>query len=510
MTPGEPAPGVRPGEHGGEPPIADARRGGAPPAGPAPAAANEGPTSSGAGDASRPAGRAEDEGPAVASGDEPAQGGTGTGSPPGSTGAAVGGRRMPGRRAAGVALVALGAALAAVVALTTPWRPLPGPAPGPPDPARDFTAAQIARAGAFDAALSMPGYLSLAVTLAIAGVLVLTPLGGRILGRIHGPWWLRTLLGVLAVTGTGLLLKWPLGMWYETRLREYGLSTQGWPAWSGDRLKSFAVQTALMAIMVLAVVWLARHRPARWWIPAAAGAFVLTVAVSFVYPLLVEPLFNDFRTLPPGPLRDDLIAMATRDGVPVSDVLVADASRRTTALNAYVSGFGATRRIVVYDTLLRAPAKEVELVVAHELGHAERGDVLYGTLVGALGAAAGACALFLVTTWRPLRRRTGVDSPGDPRAAGLLVGLMTVATIASGPAQNLVSRPIEARADVHALDLTGDPATFAAMQRRLALTNLSDLEPDPFEYVMYASHPSTPERLALARAWARAHGRPGP
>jgi STE24 endopeptidase len=318
------------------------------------------------------------------------------------------------------------------------------------------------------------------------------------------------MIGVVAVSAVSLLLKWPLGMWYETRLRDFGLSTQHWPAWTADRLKSFGVQTVLAAIMVLAIVWLARRSPRRWWIPAAAGAFALTVAASFVYPVVVEPLFNDFTPLPAGPLRSDLIAMADRDGVPVEDVLVADASRRTTALNAYVSGFGATRRIVVYDTLLRAPAEEVKLVVAHELGHAHNGDVLYGALVGALGAAAGACLLFLVVSIPALRRRAGVESVGDPRAVGLLLGLMTVATVLSGPAENVVSRQIEARADVHALDLTRDPATFAAMQRRLAVTNISDLSPDAFEYVMYASHPTTPQRLALARSWARLNGLPEP
>ncbi|MDH2424554.1 M48 family metallopeptidase [Sphaerisporangium sp. TRM90804] len=416
-----------------------------------------------------------------------------------------------GARAAGVGLLVLGGALVVVAALTTPWRSLPGGAPAVvPDPARDFTAAQIARAEAFDAAVSLPSYLSLAVTLVVAGVLVLTPAGAWAASRLKGPWWLRTLLAVPLISAVSLLLKWPLGMWFEARLREYGLSTQGWPAWSADRLKSFAVQTVLITIMVLAVVWLARRAPRRWWIPAAGGAAALTVVASFVYPLVVEPLFNDFTPLPAGPLRSELIAMAARDGVPVEDVLVADASRRTTALNAYVSGFGATRRIVVYDTLLRAPAGEVKLVVAHELGHADEGDVLYGTLVGALGAAAGACLLFLVLSCGRLRRRTGVASVGDPRAAGLLLGLMSIATVLSGPAENLVSRHIEARADVHALDLTRDPATFAAMQKRLAVTNISDLSPSAFEYLMYASHPTSPQRLALARSWARVNGLPEP
>ncbi|GII59993.1 hypothetical protein Skr01_00780 [Sphaerisporangium krabiense] len=421
-----------------------------------------------------------------------------------------GGRAGGGARAAGVALVALGAVMAAVVALTTPWDPLGGAPAVPADPARDFTPAQISRAAAFDAAVSPPSYLSLAVTLLVAGALVLTPVGAWAVGRLRGPWWLRALAGVLLLSAVTLLLKWPFGMWYETRLRAYGLSTQGWAGWSADRLKSFAVQTVLVAVMILAVVWLARRLPARWWIPAAAGAFVLTVAASFAYPVVVEPLFSDFKPLPRGPLRAELIAMAGRDGVPVRDVLVADASRRTSALNAYVSGFGATRRVVVYDTLLRAPEKEVVLVVAHELGHAREDDVLYGTLVGGLGAAAGACLLYLVAGAPAVRRRAGTPSVGDPRSVGLLLGLITLASVLAGPAENVVSRAIEARADVHALDLTRDPATFVAMQKRLAVTNLSDLSPDAVDYLLHASHPTTPQRIALARAWARENGLPEP
>ncbi|MER6177153.1 M48 family metallopeptidase [Streptosporangium sp. NPDC001681] len=411
-----------------------------------------------------------------------------------------------GVRPAGWALAALGVVTLAVVAFTTPWRALPEGAPAVvPDPAHDFTAEQIARSEAFDKLVSVPGYLSLGLTLVVAGVLVGTPLGARLVGRLRGPWWLRALLGVLALSVAVAMLRWPLGMWSETYLRDFGLSTQTWPTWTVDRIKSIGVGTALTAIMVLAVVALAR-RYRRWWIPAAAGAFALTVAASFAYPVLIEPIFNDFRPMEAGQLRDDLLAMAARDGVPVEDVLVADASRRTTALNAYVSGFGATRRIVVYDTLLRAPADEVELVVAHELGHAKAGDVLSGTLVGALGAAFGACLLYVVTSAGGVRRRAGISSIGDPRAVGLVMGLLSLATVLSGPAQNLVSRHIEARADVHALDLTRDPATFAAMQKRLAVTNISDLSPDLVEYVLYASHPSAPQRIALARSWARLNG----
>ncbi|GGO73077.1 M48 family metallopeptidase [Nonomuraea cavernae] len=439
----------------------------------------------------------ENPGPAGAGGD-------------GESGDGAGGdgekRRL--RWEAGAALAVLGAVIVAVVAFTTPWQALAAGAPDvTPDPARDFTAAQIARAAAFDAATSVPSYLSYGLGILFAGVLVLTPFGTRLLGRLKGPWWLRVILGVLLLTALVQALRWPLGMWFEVRLREYGLSTQDWAAWTGDRLKSMGVNIVLLSIMALAVVALAR-KVRRWWIPAAAGAFTLTVVASFVYPVVFEPLFNDFHSMPEGSLRTNLLAMAERDGVPVEDVLVADASRRTTALNAYVSGFGATRRIVVYDTLLKAPQAEVELVAAHELGHAARRDVLNGTLVGALGAAFGAVLLFLA--FDLVRRRAKVASLADPRAVGVLLGLMSLAGVLSGPAQNAISRHVEARADVHALDLTKDPVTFVAMQKRLAATNISDLSPDPVEYLLYASHPSTPERIALARAWAGLNGVPAP
>jgi STE24 endopeptidase len=185
-------------------------------------------------------------------------------------------------------------------------------------------------------------------------------------------------------------------------------------------------------------------------------------------------------------------------------VLVSDASRRTTALNAYVSGFGATRRIVLYDTALQElPDDELESIVAHELGHVAADDVLTGTLVGALGSAAAVALLGWLLSWTPLLRRAGVDSPGDPRVVPLVLFLAAVGTVASTPVQNLVSRQIETRADVHALDLTHDPEAFAAMQRRLADINLNDPTPPAAWQWWFGSHPTAPQRVALAEDWAR-------
>lgn len=424
---------------------------------------------------------------------------------------------MTGRTGALVAFVLLGAALVATIALTTPWHPLGAVPGGGVDPrvAGDFTAAEVARADAYRAGVRPPAYAGLAAGLAVALVLGLTPLGARLVDAVAAPlpgsWWAKVVLGTVAVSLATRVVSLPFDARTEALARRYGLSTRSWAGWAGDLAKGWALSTVLLVVVLLVLLFLMRRLPHGWWLPAAAGGAVLVLGVSFAYPLVVEPVFNRFTSMPQSQLRSDLLELARSDGVPARDVLVADASKRTSALNAYVSGYGATRRIVVYDTLLeQATPDEVTLVVAHELGHAKRGDVLYGTAIGALGLATGVCLLFLVLGWAPLLRRAGVASTDDPRVLALVLAVVAVVSILSGPVQAVVSRRIEARADLHALDLTRDPTAFAQMQRRLAVTNLSDLTPPPVAFALFASHPSAPMRVAMARTWARVHDVPVP
>lgn len=411
-------------------------------------------------------------------------------------------------RAAAYTAAALGVLLIVVIVVLTPWHPLPGGA-GSPDPALDFTPAQIARGRAFDSALNPPAYIGLLAGLAVVLLTGLTPLGARLLRPVTRPlrfWPLQVMAAALALCALTRLVALPFDAWSQAVTRRYGLSTGSWPAWLTDQVTSFGVTLVVWIIVLLGLHLLIRRFPRRWWAGAAAGAFVLVSAGSFVYPVAVEPLFNSFHSMPRGELRTDLLAMARQDGVSVSDVLVADASKRTTTLNAYVSGFGSTRRIVVYDTLITSePRKDVELIVAHELGHAKHDDVLRGTLIGALGAAAGVCLLYLVMTSPRLTRRAGVQSAADPRSIALLLAGVVVLLQISAPVENLVSRRIEARADVHSLDLTRDPGTFTAMQRALSVRNLDALSPDAFEYALWNTHPTGPERIAMGREWARLH-----
>jgi STE24 endopeptidase len=409
---------------------------------------------------------------------------------------------------AGAAFVLLLAALVLVTVLRVPWASPPAPRPDQLAALRELPADSVARGRAFHAALRPGTYGAMAIGLLAALVLGLTPLGAalvRLAGRpFHGHWLAEALLGGLFVVFVAELAGLPFAVWRQSVMRRYGLSTQGWAGWTVDLLKAYAIGAVLGAVVLVGFYTVTHFAPRWWWAWAALGAAGLTVLLTFVFPVLIEPVFNKFTPLEPGPLRTDLIAMARRDGVPVKDVLVADASRRTRAVNAYVSGLGPTRRIVVYDTLLReAPTAEVESVVAHELGHARDGDVVTGTLIGAVGGAAAACALYLLDSWGALLHRAAVGSLSEPRAVALLLAIVTVVGLVAGPPQNAVSRRIEARADAHALTLTHDPATFAAMQARLSQVNLGDPDPNPIEHTLFASHPSTVQRMATAFAWAR-------
>jgi STE24 endopeptidase len=357
---------------------------------------------------------------------------------------------------------------------------------------------------------------NLALSLVVAAVLGLTRLGSRLVAALGAPvrgrwgrvrWLWQVVAGVVVLTVISELVLLPLGIYLEVVDHRYRLSTEGWGLWARDVAVSTLISAGLTALGLVVLIALARRAPRTWWAWAAGAAAVLVVAGSFLWPLVIEPAFNRFTPMPPSQLRTDLFALARESGTPVHQVLVADASRRTTSLNAYVSGFGSTRRIVVYDTVLeQLPDKQIESIVAHELGHVAANDVLTGTLIGAFGAAAGVASLGWLLTWRPLLRRSGAGGPGDPRVVPVLLLLVAVGTLVSAPVQNLVSRQIEARADLHALNLTRDPRTFIAMQRRLAESALQEPSPPRVLQLAFGTHPTMAERVAMGQTWERLHG----
>jgi STE24 endopeptidase len=391
-----------------------------------------------------------------------------------------------------------GLVFVALAAWLVPWQPVPGGVPPPAAPGSVFTAEQIRRAEEFSSGARGLSWLSLAVSLAVTCWWGFSARGRRLVERLPGPWWCRVLLAVVLVQLAVRVATLPFAVLLRRRLLEYGLTRQSWTGFASDLVRSEAVGIVTVTLGVGALVGCARRWRRAW--PAVAGGLlaVLVLVGSFVYPVVVEPLFNSFDPLPDGALRTSILRLADREGVRVEDVLVADASRRTTTLNAYVSGFGSTRRVVVYDNLVEGlPEDEALSVVAHELAHARHGDVVVGSALGAAGALAGVGLLALLLGAGPPARRR---SMADPAVVPLVLALIAIGSLLASPVQNTISRQVETRADVDALRTTRDPEAFVAMQRQLALRSLADPTPPAWSQFWFGSHPTGLTRIAIARS----------
>jgi len=390
--------------------------------------------------------------------------------------------------AAGVVLLA-GIAFVVTAAVLVPWHPVPGGMPTAVAPSSVFTPDEIALGEHYAFWSRVWGWSGLAVQLLVVSALGFSRLRDRLTGRLPGPWWAQVPVAVLLVTLVLRLFALPFGIALQQHRLVHGLSTQSWTAWTRDVLTSDGVSIVVTSLGLLALIGIARTWQRFWPVLAAGLMAAFVVVASLVYPVVIEPLYNDFTPLADGSLRTSIMDVAQREHVPVDEVLVADASQRTTTLNAYVSGFGATRRVVLYDTLVESlPEDEALSVVAHELAHARHDDVVTGTLLGAWGAAFGVGLLGLLVGRERLRRTTAVP---------LVIALLAVGTQLASPIENGISRRLETRADVDALKATGDPVAFSEMQKMLALRSLADPTPPSLSQWWWGSHPTVLERLAL-------------
>jgi Zn-dependent protease with chaperone function len=289
----------------------------------------------------------------------------------------------------------------------------------------------------------------------------------------------------------------PLSAVARRRAIRVGLITQSWRGWAGDVVKQLGIESVLAGGAGAAVTGLIRRYPRTWWLPAALGSVAVGTVLGALAPVLLDPMFNDFEPLPDGDLRSDVLGLARAAGVEVGEVYAIDASRRTTGANAYVTGLGPTKRVVLFDTLIdRYSRDEIRVVVAHELGHVRHRDVLRGVVYGALVAPASAMAVQRLSWVLTPQRRTDEALP----ALALATVLVSVPTALIG---NRLSRALERRADDYSLQLAGVPEAFVSFERAVALQNVADVTPPRWASALLASHPPTLERIGAAVAYSR-------
>lgn len=308
-----------------------------------------------------------------------------------------------------------------------------------------------------------------------------------------------TLLSTLA----SLPLTYYSGYVVEQR---YGLSNQTRRAWFGEQLKGLGVSLALELPLAQGVYWIIGRYPRRWWAILSALTVPFTVLLTNLAPVLILPLFNKFEPLRDRALAERIKALAATQGVTVSDVLQMDMSKQTKKANAFFTGIGNTKRIVLGDTLLdEFTPDEIEVVLAHELGHQVHRDLW--KLIG-LGALTTVGTSYLVHRLAPplIRRvgpRCGLDverGVADVAALPLLALLLGTVSLALAPLQNAVSRNlIERSADRFALDLTGNNAAFVRAMEKLGRMNLADPDPPAIIKHLLYSHPPIKERIEYAK-----------
>jgi STE24 endopeptidase len=371
-----------------------------------------------------------------------------------------------------------------------------GPDPLPVEARAYFSAAQIEKAEDFRGGQRWIYVAQTAIGLGVLVLLVRRP--PERLAGLPRPVVAGAAVAV-AVSLTLAVAELPLAAVARERAKDVGLVTQGWIGWLGDRALSAAIAGVFAAAGGAVLVLVMRRFGARWWIPGAVAVVAFGAVTTYAGPVVLDPLFNDFKRLPQGELRSDVLDLARRAGVDVGEVYEMDASRRTTAANAYVTGIGRTKRVVLYDTLVEdfSPA-ETRMVVAHELGHVHHHDVRNGLIWLAIVAPFGTLAVALLAE-RLAPRGEALGPRAVPAVALALALVVPVTTIVS----NQLSRDVERRADAFSLELTRDPETLIGFQRRIAVKNVSDPDPPPLARFLLGTHPTTLQRIGAAEAFER-------
>ncbi|MDR2674094.1 MAG: M48 family metallopeptidase [Opitutaceae bacterium] len=321
-----------------------------------------------------------------------------------------------------------------------------------------------------------------------------------------GAWFLWSRVFFLLGAGIALsLLSLPLDWWGQFRVEQrfgFNKSTPG--LWVADKLKGLALSIVIGAPVLWVLLRLARLAGGAWWAWGFVFVFGFQLLMLVLYPKLILPLFNKLTPLPDGGLRARLLALAERSGFRASAIQVMDGSKRSGHANAFFTGFGRFRRIVLFDTLVGQLAPgELEAVLAHEIGHCKRGHIPKMLALSAALLLGGFALIAWLAGSAWFNPAFGFPE-GDLAPAFLLFALLGgTVTFWLTPLGNRISRKHEYEADAFARGVTGGPAPLVAALRKLAQKNLSNLTPHPWFSGFYYSHPTLAEREAALNAAQR-------
>lgn len=307
------------------------------------------------------------------------------------------------------------------------------------------------------------------------------------------------------IAGFALALPWTIYTAYF-REKKYGLVNQGFGEWASEQGIALAVAVVTTAIFLTVIFAVIRRSPKRWWLWGGAAMTVLIALMVAVAPVFIAPLFNTYKPMAEGALRNEILAMAKASAIPADNVYVFDASKQTKRISANVSGLGPTIRISLNDNLLnRTSPEETKAVMGHEMGHYVLNHI--GTLILYLSLMIVAFLLFLWwATPRILARygqKWGVRDVSDPAVTPLFALLAAAAGLIATPLFNTIIRVHESQADAFGLDAAREPDGFASTAMKLS--EYRKIEPSAFEEAIFYDHPSGRTRVRMAMDWKARH-----
>lgn len=339
-------------------------------------------------------------------------------------------------------------------------------------------------------------------TLVDLALIFLLDLGPTLDDSVSGaPWPIRLLVvaGVFGLVTQAIQLPFD---WWATMVHDkrHGLSNQTPAVWAGDQVKEAVLGVVLVGAL-LVPVYAAVRGIDTWWLVGGLIFFTVALVLNFVYPVLIMPRFNEFTPMPDGELRTRIEEIAALAETSIEGVYTMDGSKRSRRGNAFVAGFGPTKRVVVFDTMLDFPLEQIAQVVAHEIGHYRLNHIPKTFPLAGLQMLISLAFVQYVGGSDTVLGWAGVDELGEPGAAPVFLLAFGVPSLALGVVSAWVSRRNEREADLEALELLGNPTDFVAMWPRFVALNKTDLEPGPWERLT-ASHPAPAERMQFGLDWA--------
>ena len=312
-------------------------------------------------------------------------------------------------------------------------------------------------------------------------------------------------LFMLILTLAQSVLEIPFSLYTTFRLeRRYGFNTTTPGLWISDFVKSTAISLLFLVILVSAALLLVQHSPELWWLWVWGFFALFSITMIYLSPYLIEPLFSKFEPLGDPELEEEIRLMLQKAGLQVKGVTQMDASRRSLHSNAYFTGIGRVKRIVLYDTLLKQMDRpEVLAILAHEAGHWKKGHIWKRLLVMEAVALAVFYLVHQLIAWGGLPPLFGVAQASFPAQVLMVSFLFSIVSFAFTPLASYLSRRNEWEADRFAASLSGTPDALACALVKLSRENLANLHPHPFYAAFYYSHPPVVERVAKLRCMNR-------